>query len=136
MLRDSAGKFIAAFAKPIPHSASAKQSELLALRDGIDFLYSLQVQNVLVESDCTAAIGEARIKDHMLLPNGALVSDIQHGLSKLHNVSISYSPRDCNKVAHRLASIGFESPHGGNIWIDHIPSCIADVIQYDCNHLT
>ena len=73
VLRDHSGKFVAAFASPIMHAASAKQSELRALLNGLDFLYSLQVHNVIIECDCTEAISEATIRDSSLLANGALI---------------------------------------------------------------
>ena len=134
VLRDHSGKFVAAFASPIMHTASAKQSELRALLDGLDFLYSLQIHNVVIESDCTEAIGEATTRDPSLLANGALIEDIQSAMSRLLSISIEYVPRDCNKVAHRLASIGFEAENSFT-WLDQVPECIHDVMQHDCRHL-
>ena len=134
VLRDHSGKFVAAFASPIMHSASAKQSELRAILDGLDFLYSLQIHNVVIESDCTEAISEANARDSSLLANGALIEDIQTAMNRLQSTSIAYVPRDCNRVAHRLASIGFEATDSFT-WFDQVPECIHDVMQHDCRHL-
>ncbi|KAL6132431.1 hypothetical protein ACLB2K_064674 [Fragaria x ananassa] len=125
IIRDFNGSFVAAFANPIPHTASPKQVELFALRDGLDLLYSLQLQNAVIESDCTEAnqaINEASSRNHDYLANGGLVDDNQAAMRQDH------------VVAHRLASIGFESDQG-SVWLEQTPNCIHAVMEHDSNHL-
>ncbi|XP_024172294.1 uncharacterized protein LOC112178371 [Rosa chinensis] len=77
VIRDATGQFFAAFAGPIAHTASLKQCELLAIRAGLDLVQALQLQKVIVESDCMEAVVEVQTRDHALLANGGLVDDIK-----------------------------------------------------------
>ncbi|KAL6225533.1 hypothetical protein ACLB2K_004383 [Fragaria x ananassa] len=65
--------FQGSFCTPVPHTASPKQCELYAVREGLDLLRALQIHNATVDSDCT----EAQTSDHTLLANGGLIHDIQ-----------------------------------------------------------
>ncbi|KAM5577974.1 hypothetical protein ABKV19_008339 [Rosa sericea] len=134
VLPNAFGKFVAAFATPIAHTASPKQCELYAISAGLDLLASLHIQNVVVESDCIEVIAEALCPDHSLLANGGLVDDIKRAVRNIPSVQIQYAPRSCNMVAHRLAGIGFEAQFR-TVWLDHMPSCIIDVLNANCKHL-
>ena len=133
VIRDARGHFVAAFAKPLAHAASPKQSELLAIREGFDLLRSLNLHNVIIESDSMEAIAEACAPDYDLLANGAIIDDIKQTWSHLNNVKLQHCPRSCNAVAHRLAATGFESC-SGTTWIGQAPSLVLDVLNFDCNH--
>ncbi|XP_062021145.1 uncharacterized protein LOC133737643 [Rosa rugosa] len=109
VIRDAQGKFVAAFASPVAHTASPKQCELIAIRAGLDLLHSLRIQHVIVESDCMEAIAEIQCRDHTFLANGGLIDDIKHAAAQVHSIQIRHTPRSCNRVAHRLAAIGFEA---------------------------
>ncbi|XP_024175552.1 uncharacterized protein LOC112181445 [Rosa chinensis] len=135
VLRTETGQVVAAFASPIPHLASLKQGELYAIRAGVDLVKSLQLQQVVIESDCTKAIVDASCPDHSLLENGGLIDDIKRAMAEIPHVQLCYAPRSCNMVAHRLAGIGFESIQR-IVWRNHTPECILDVVTYDCHHLT
>ncbi|KAL6181912.1 hypothetical protein ACLB2K_048560 [Fragaria x ananassa] len=88
VLRDAAGNFIVVFTTSISHTASPKQCELLAIRKGMDLLYSLQTCNVQIRSDCQEATAEVKIPDYELLANGGIVDDIRLVQHKLGNVSL------------------------------------------------
>ncbi|XP_062005870.1 uncharacterized protein LOC133723052 [Rosa rugosa] len=135
VIRDATGQFVAAFARPVPCTASPKQCELLAIREGIDLLYSLQLNEVTIESDCMEAIQEIHCPDYELLANGSIVDDIHRTWGKLKGVHFDYTPRSCNRVAHRLAAIGFEATQDV-VWTSQAPESIFDVLDKDCNQLT
>ncbi|XP_062020887.1 uncharacterized protein LOC133737321 [Rosa rugosa] len=134
VLRDASGRFVAAFASPVGHAASPKQCELMAIRAGLDLLVSLQVQQVVVESDSTMAIAEALCSDYTLLANGGLIDDIRCSMQKIPSICLEYQPRSSNMVAHRLAGIGFET---GNscVWLGLALACIRDVLNHDYQYL-
>ncbi|XP_062005807.1 uncharacterized protein LOC133722984 [Rosa rugosa] len=134
VLRDCQGRFIAAYARPIPYTASPKQCEMLAIREGLDLLQSLQQQNVLIQSDCSEAVAEIQCDDHSLLENGGLIDDIKQVWHQLEGIQLMHTPRSCNGVAHRLAAIGFELEHA-SVWLHHAPEFLRDVLHYDCNRL-
>ncbi|XP_061990697.1 uncharacterized protein LOC133709102 [Rosa rugosa] len=56
IIRGPHGCFVAAFAHSIPHMCSAKQVELMAIREGLDLAVQMKLQHVIIESDCLAAI--------------------------------------------------------------------------------
>ncbi|XP_061993740.1 uncharacterized protein LOC133711652 [Rosa rugosa] len=134
VLRDYQGRFKAAFACPIPYTASPKQCEMLAIHEGLDLLHSLQEQNVVVQSDCSEALAEIYVENHSLLANGGIVDDIKQVWHQLTGVQLIHTPRNCNQAAHRLAAIGFEATHD-SVWLHDAPECILDVLAYDCNKL-
>ncbi|KAL6217476.1 hypothetical protein ACLB2K_010693 [Fragaria x ananassa] len=134
VLRDAAGNFIAAFTRSISHTASPKQCELLAIREGMDMLYSLQTCNVQIHSECQEAVAEVKTPDYELLANGGIVDDIRLVQQKLMNVCLKHTPRTCNIIAHRLAAIAFKD----NLtctWLDYPPDCITDILQIEIERL-
>ncbi|XP_062007070.1 uncharacterized protein LOC133724375 [Rosa rugosa] len=134
VLRDCRGRFIAAFARPIPYTASPKQCEMLAIREGLDLLLSLQQKNVVLQSDCAEAITEIQSPDHSCLANGGLIDDIKQVCHQLEGIQLIHTPRSCNGVAHRLAALGFEASHA-SVWLYQAPACLLDVLHHDCNKL-
>ncbi|XP_024164491.1 uncharacterized protein LOC112171562 [Rosa chinensis] len=132
VLRSSTGSFIAAFMKPVQHVNSAQQVELLAIREGLNFLKTLRLQQAIIESDCLLAIQDLARTDVNLSELSNLVQDIQQTIQVMQGVQISFSPRSCNKVAHRLASLAFDDGHSED-WHARPPSCILDLITKDCN---
>ncbi|XP_050378457.1 uncharacterized protein LOC126795734 [Argentina anserina] len=109
VIRDTRCQCVAAFAKPIEFTSSAKQCELVAIRASMDILQSLILQHVLVESDSLEATAEARVGNFDLLANGGIIRDIQDTWTCLTAVELQHCSRNYNSVAHRLAAIGFDS---------------------------
>ncbi|XP_024195781.1 uncharacterized protein LOC112198926 [Rosa chinensis] len=58
VIRRSDGSFLATFLKCVQHVSSPKQVELLAIREGIEFLQQRGLQDACLESDCQVAIQE------------------------------------------------------------------------------
>ncbi|XP_024172054.1 uncharacterized protein LOC112178075 [Rosa chinensis] len=111
VLRSSNGSFVAAFMQHVQHVNSAKQVELLAIREGLHFLKQLGVQQVVMESDCLLAVQDIASTEVDLSDMSNLVHDIQQEVNDMQGVQITFAPRVCNAVAHRLASLAFEDGH-------------------------
>ncbi|XP_062028992.1 uncharacterized protein LOC133744998 [Rosa rugosa] len=135
VLRDGDGGFKAAFTQPVQHVDSAKQVELLAIKEGLQLLQSLKVQSVVIESDCLEATLDIGNQRYDLIDYSAIIDDIRMTLASFLGVQICFAPRTCNAVAHRLASIAFDENYT-SVWIDKVPECILDVLQSDCNQPT
>ncbi|XP_061993589.1 uncharacterized protein LOC133711495 [Rosa rugosa] len=135
VLRDSQGRFMAAFAHAVPHTSSAKQTELMAIKQGLAFVKGLNLQQVTIESDCLDAVQLILKKDHELDELGALVDDILHQLLSLPQVRIQHAKRTCNAIAHKLAAYAFDSVLSNMVWTNRLPECISDVLQYDSAHI-
>ncbi|KAL6189330.1 hypothetical protein ACLB2K_040719 [Fragaria x ananassa] len=56
ILRNSSGNFIAAYTTPVMHISSDLHVELLAIREGIDLIQKMQLQQVVIETDCLQAV--------------------------------------------------------------------------------
>ncbi|KAM5584938.1 hypothetical protein ABKV19_004355 [Rosa sericea] len=132
VIRRSDGSFVAAFSKFMQHVSSPKQVELLAIREGLDFLKQRGLHDVCLESDCQGAIQEIEEGDCDLNENANLLLDIKQYSKFVHNLKFSFAPRTANFVAHRLAAIAYES-NTTQVWIDQAPVSILDAIASDCN---
>ncbi|XP_062028858.1 uncharacterized protein LOC133744840 [Rosa rugosa] len=93
ILRSSGGAFQAAFAKPVFHVNSAKQVKLLAIKEGLQFINNLQIQNVIIETDCLVAVQEIASTAVNLSVTSSLVIDIQKELGSMPGVLITFAPR-------------------------------------------
>ncbi|KAM5562111.1 hypothetical protein ABKV19_017365 [Rosa sericea] len=95
----------------------------------------LQLSSVSIETDCLAAVQAIMHQQYDYSELAAILTDIHDLQRQFQEVQIGFAPRNCNQVAHRLASIGFESGQNES-WLHQAPNCIVDVLQYDCNHLS
>ncbi|KAM5552059.1 hypothetical protein ABKV19_026762 [Rosa sericea] len=134
VLRDANGQFIAAFAHPVQHISSSKHVELQALKEGLDLLTSMGLQNVTIESDCLEATEEVMSDNYEFSIHAGLIDDIKMAMQRGRGVKLQHEAQTCNIVAHRLANIAFEAEHR-TIWYSVAPDIILDVLQSDCNHL-
>ncbi|KAM5569502.1 hypothetical protein ABKV19_016829 [Rosa sericea] len=128
LLRTSNGSVAAAFHSVSQFVSSAYHVELLAIHVGLEFLQQHNFGSVTIETDCQTAVHD--IYSCLAMPTvyGTLIEDIQATLKGLQQVQISYAPRTCNRAAHRLASIGFESEQY-MLWLNTTPDCIWDLVQ-------
>ncbi|KAL6140798.1 hypothetical protein ACLB2K_059091 [Fragaria x ananassa] len=77
VVQNSQGKFMAAFAKPMLFMASVKQVELSAIKEGQLLVKSMQLNNVLVETDCSEAVSAIRAIQHETMEEAGLIDDIK-----------------------------------------------------------
>ncbi|KAL6194629.1 hypothetical protein ACLB2K_035710 [Fragaria x ananassa] len=52
------GNYIAAYTTPVMHISSDLHVELLAIREGVDLIQKMQLQQVVIETDCLQAVNE------------------------------------------------------------------------------
>ena len=118
VVRDEHGLLVGAFAKPIHAFISPLATELLALRVGLDFVKCLGNAPVLVETDSIEAARLVNDSEECWNENENLVADIKETMHTIHNVKVSYVPREINNVAHRLAT-----------------ASANDALQLNCNNI-
>ncbi|XP_062028495.1 uncharacterized protein LOC133744394 [Rosa rugosa] len=131
ILRDSMGHFTSAYLKPVNYVSSAFHVELLAIREGIDLVQKFKLQQVVIETDCLLAVNAIHSSAPNLSSLGSLINDIQAAMRCNPGVQITFASRSCNRIAHRLANIAYESAQGV-VWSDSIPDCIIDLVQQEC----
>ncbi|XP_062019419.1 uncharacterized protein LOC133736001 [Rosa rugosa] len=74
--RDPAGQFMAAFAYHLPHVNSATQTELLAIRTGLQMAVQLQLSSVSIEFDCLTAVHAIMHQQYTDSEFAAIIADI------------------------------------------------------------
>ncbi|KAL6214433.1 hypothetical protein ACLB2K_013867 [Fragaria x ananassa] len=130
---DSQGATLAAFAYHITNVVSPKQVELEVIKQALQWLLKLQYQNVEIHNDCQLIVSDIHASDYLSLEFGNILHDIHHYLTRLQNVSIKFAPRTTDAVAHRLASIAFDSDTQLE-WLNSIPFSLRDALSFDCKH--
>ncbi|XP_062013599.1 uncharacterized protein LOC133729988 [Rosa rugosa] len=134
VLRDEAGNFKAAFATPIPNVAAAKQVELYAIKEGLKWVSTLQISNVVVETDCLEAVLSIGEQQYTQVLDEAILDDIRQVLQQRTDVVVQHTPRVCNRVAHCLANSAYEANHA-LVWLTQPPDFILELLTDDCKHL-
>ncbi|XP_024161795.1 uncharacterized protein LOC112169082 [Rosa chinensis] len=109
VIRRKDGSFVACFSKVVQHVSSPKHVELLAIREGIDFLRQIGAQDACLESDCKVAIQEIGDDDFELHEHANLLLDIHHNRHFVRGLDFLFAPRTANAVSHRLAAMAYES---------------------------
>jgi hypothetical protein len=78
----------------------------------------------LLETDAQQAVWAIQGNDFRLAVVGGLVHDLKDLIAESFTTfSTNYVPRDCNKVAHKLASLGSRSS------TNYAPSVLAGVLE-------
>ncbi|XP_004305408.1 PREDICTED: uncharacterized protein LOC101310049 [Fragaria vesca subsp. vesca] len=111
VLRNHTGNFVAVFAHKVQFVSSAKQTELVAIKQGLKMLQDKHISVCIVESDCLTDVQDLQQEDHLQLEFGNLLDDIKRQLQHNNGVNVVFAPRTANAVAvaHRLAAEAFES---------------------------
>ncbi|XP_062014340.1 uncharacterized protein LOC133730842 [Rosa rugosa] len=134
VLRDGAGQFHAAFAKPIPNVASARQVELRAVEAGLNLVATLQLSTVVIETDCMDVISSIGDMQSTYVHEEGLIDNIRQVLHQRPHIFLQYAPRACNRVAHRLANLAYEDSNS-YVWIVQPPDLILELLKNDCKPL-
>ncbi|XP_061993936.1 uncharacterized protein LOC133711869 [Rosa rugosa] len=104
--------------------------ELLAIQQGLRFMQQHAYLQAELESDCLLAVHAISSSVGDLSPLSPLVADIKGLLVQCPTISLHHVRRDGNRVAHRLASISFDSNLHQD-WFTHAPDFILDALVYD-----
>ncbi|XP_024156261.1 uncharacterized protein LOC112164272 [Rosa chinensis] len=128
VLRNAQGRFLAAFSRWMNFVSSPLHAELLALKTGIELLQAIDVTNVVIESDCLMAVQAVNSLSCDLSSLRALVADIKGLLDGYADMCIIFAPRQANVIAHRLASLSFESDVHLE-WFVNAPELILDALM-------
>ena len=60
-----------------------------------------------------------------------IINEIKASMLLLPEVKVSKIGRECNRVAHELASLARRSSHSA-VWRSQAPSCISELFKLDC----
>ena len=104
--------------------------ETIACREALALAEDLNLQNVLITSDCKQAIRD--INNASMGKNGSIVREIITRSSDFL-CKFSYEGRAANKEAHSLVSFAIGRGPGRHTWLGqpHNPSCIPLLVEFD-----
>ncbi|GLT58567.1 hypothetical protein SLA2020_314490 [Shorea laevis] len=129
ILRDYQGRWVVGFLRNIGHT-TALAAELWAIKDGLSIAKSLQLQNVILETDCRVAYILLSDNLNPFHPHSTLLMDCRDLLRTIPQVQMKHVMRESNMAADAIAKKGALAPHGFHFLFDCPPDvellCIAD----------
>jgi hypothetical protein len=127
--RDHAGDVCISGAGYLPFAASAAQTEAYACAEAIQAAVNWGMTNIHIEADALNLIRAIQSKDFDLTPEGILYRDIRLQLQlNFSCVLFSFTPRECNNVAHCLAAYGVSRKCSRSIWSDTLPDDVKVMV--------
>jgi hypothetical protein len=132
IIRDQAGKFIAAGAGKSENLGSALQSEAVACLAAILGADKVGANRVIFESDASNLVQALKSTDYDKSVIGVLVKEARSLCTlNFESFNFTFSRRTCNNVAHELAKLGAISESEDSFWDVSAPNCIATLMDSD-----
>jgi hypothetical protein len=90
------------------------------------------VNNIILETDAQQVVWAIQGDAFKLAPVGGLVYELKDlVVENVASFIVKYVPRDCNRVAHELASIGSRSHDLVPTVLAGVPNCILVLVSGD-----
>ena len=131
VIRNDKGEVMAAKG---PAVFCSEEAEFLACRKAIEFTMDAGFSEFIIEGDNSIvmhAISSLNANQSLL---GNVVGDIQLMLRRLHWVSIDFTRRGGNKVAHVLAQY-VRTTIDDMYWIEDLPPLAMEALYQDANFI-
>jgi ribonuclease HI len=134
VLWDSAGTFVGGRARWQCHGLDALMMEALACKDGVTLANERGIRHLVVEIDSQELVKMWEMMDSQRACISPILRDIRALSAVFVNLSLVYTNRSCNQVAHTLAKQVSNENRLGE-W-QSAPPCIFDLMTEDCNHVS
>lgn len=105
IIRDSEGRMVGASSRSLKVDLQGPIAELMAILQGIRLAVSIDCEKLLIESNCMVAINLISKKSNCLGEVEVVLEDIWTSTYSFSDISFSHIPRDCNRVADKLAKV-------------------------------
>ena len=131
IIRNEQGQVMAAMQAAGPKANSSDEAELLACRRSMEFAVDAGFTKLIIEGDnvnVMQAISSSHINCSLL---GYVVDDIHHLIHCLEWVSICFTRRGGNKVAHALAQHARNSLDNDVYWMEDSPPPAVEALIQD-----
>ena len=100
--------------------------------DGLTAAFSLGINNLTLEITAQQVVWAIQGDDFRLAVVGGLVDELKDlVVENFASFIVKYVPRDCNRVAHELASIGSRSHDLAPSVLAGVPNCIMVLVSGD-----
>lgn len=132
VLQDENGVFQAAVAEWKERGHSALMMEALACRLGVKLGRDRGIRKMCLETDCLELICLWRDGNEQRSPVSFILQEIRTMCRGFDEFTLSFAPRQCNRVAHVCArQVSREEPVGE--WLTNPPLALQNLIYQDCN---
>ena len=128
MLRDHNGGFRAAACSFVDRAPSAEMVEVEACKRAIQLASEANVQNLHVELDCLGVVAAINKAEQDLSILGPSVEEIKQLLNQFLQVKVTWTKREANGAADKLAKIGL-GDEVCNVWWVGPPESIIQVLS-------
>jgi ribonuclease HI len=130
VIRNEEGRVIQSGAGCKQFACNAMHMELIACIEGVKAAGLLGVSNIVLETDAMQVIQAFPDDGFRLATVGGLVHELKELLMKnFVSFQAKFGPRECNRVAHELASLGSRS----NVLVPSVmagvPECILNLVS-------
>ena len=130
VIRNHAGKIIAALSEKIPQPSSITCLELLAARHVAIFVHEVGLHESILEGDSETVIKSLQKGDMFQFAYGHLFKDTMFYVNSLRSYCFSHTYRKGNSVADALAKkVRFSSDL--TVWMEHVPPDIKSFVLAD-----
>jgi ribonuclease HI len=129
VIRDHCGKFISASCQKMDIAADPELAEALAVRHAVVYAKDMNLQHVIVASDCLNVVRKIKAPgmDRSLVgPIIRVIMNLVRGTSFV----FTHIPRGCNEAAHVIARLAHQN--AGFIWSYNAAESIRAIL---CNDL-
>ena len=132
VIRDECGEVIQSASGRVSFAINPIQMELIASIERVKAAISLGVNNIILETDAQQVVWAIQGDDFRLAVVGGLVDELKDlVVENFASFIVKYVPRDCNRVAHELASIGSRSHDLAPSVLAGVPNCIMVLVSGD-----
>ncbi|XP_074362405.1 uncharacterized protein LOC141702670 [Apium graveolens] len=108
--RDSDGKVVVARTRCFSGKVAAEFAEALAIKEALSWIKEYDWQEVVLESDCLAAVQAVRSKVEMRSSFGLVVEECRREIRLSNIISLLFIKRSANTVAHCIARASYKYP--------------------------
>ena len=129
VIRNSEGDVIAAKAQKNLGRTYAHQFELLAVKEALNFAWSIGIRRITLEGDAKNVYSCLEEPSVDLSGNGTIIHDIILLASWFNRFKAYFVPRQCNRVVNTLCKY---ARHSDYVWLeDSLPCDIETLIALD-----
>lgn len=128
ILRDHNGAFCAAACHFYPTTSDPEMLELLACKRAAQLAVEMNIQKLLIETDCKGLSSMLNDSKRNLSAIGPVIEDVKSLLRKRQEFQVNWVRRAANEAAHILAKKGV-SEQLCKVWFQVPPDCILSVVS-------
>lgn len=133
VIRDHSGSVVGSGAGKLEHITDSMQAETNAALQALKYASEVGMLRVVLETDAFNLKSALVSSSFDSAPCGVIFRELRYMMiTRFTDVRVSYCPRSCNRVAHKLASLGVRLQVGDVlVWHDTTPADVSALVAAD-----